>query len=331
MPLSLIMTFRNEEENLQANLPVILNIPNQKFELIVVDDFSMDNSLIVLGALKDKYEHLKYSSLSQETWFSVKMAQNIALKAAYYDWVMVVPPSVRKFSSTWLSSIISAINENAEVVVNYSNVAHTGKFYNLLYRAELFFQQLRSFGFIMNGLPYIVSEDNVAFKKNNYFLTGGYRNKVKESYANLELLVNSFIKKKKVRLIFGAGTAVLRSEPVTRLNFYDLLKKEVQIRKYLPLSRRIFISLEEFTRFALVPSAVIVFIFIPVLLLPLALLLSIISLLTMVIIKKAINRLNEHKLFLSSLIYALILPYFKLVYRFYFNRYSRKKKWKGKK
>jgi len=47
-------------------------------------------------------------------------------------------------------------------------------------------------------------------------------------------------------------------------------------------------------------------------------------------VKYALNRLNERKIFIPSLVYDLIVPYFKLFYRWYFNNRSQKQKWKVK-
>jgi glycosyltransferase involved in cell wall biosynthesis len=330
-PLSLIMTFRNDEENLEKNLPPLLETDQGEFEVIAVDDFSMDSSIIVLGALKEKYGRLKYSSLNQETWFSVKMAQNIAMKAAKYDCVMVIPSSLNEFSKHWPASVSSFFDEKTDVVVSYSNVSHDGKFYNLIYRTEFFMQQLKSAGYILNGLPYVVAEDNTAFKKDRYFLTGGYRTKIRESYANLELIINSFIKKKHTKVVFTADTAILRKEPISRLNFHDLLRKEIQIRKYLPFWRRLFLKMEEYAECLLLPFALIMFLFIPDLWVIPAALIIMLCFLKMFIIKKALSRLKESKLFLTSLMYGLFFPCYKLAYRFYYNHNRRRKKWKSKK
>jgi hypothetical protein len=48
------------------------------------------------------------------------------------------------------------------------------------------------------------------------------------------------------------------------------------------------------------------------------------------IIKIALNRLNESKIFIPSLLYDLVVPYFKLFYRWYFNNSRQKHKWKVK-
>lgn len=330
-PLSLIMTLRNEESTLNKNLPPVLSMQNAGYELVAVDDFSSDNSLTILGALKEKYDRLRFSALNQETWYSVKMAQNIAIKAAQYDWVMVIPPSVTGFHPDWLSVISANLDKGTEILVNYSNVKHKFSFFNKLYRMEFFFQQMRSFGFILNGFPYIISEENIAFKKEKYFLTGGYREKVNELFANLELLINSFIRKGNTRIVFSDKTAILKDEEITKRNYFDLLNKEIRIRKYFPSSLKFILSLDDLSGCFFIPLTALVYTITPEIWQVVTILLVLPAIVYMLIIKKAMTHLNENKLFLSSLIYALLLPCFKLIYRFYYTQYSRRKGWKSRK
>ena len=96
LPISVIFTVRNEEENLRRILPQLLTIPNVKYEVVAVDDYSLDNTFSVIGAFKQKYSHFRISSLNEETRFSEKLAQNIALKAAKYDWIFAFSCSIRR-------------------------------------------------------------------------------------------------------------------------------------------------------------------------------------------------------------------------------------------
>ena len=58
-PISLILTVRNEEQNIRENLPSVLQIEDLNFEVIVIDNFSEDNTLSVLGLLKQRFPRLK--------------------------------------------------------------------------------------------------------------------------------------------------------------------------------------------------------------------------------------------------------------------------------
>ncbi len=59
IPVTIVICAKNELENLQKNLPAILeqNYPN--YEVIVVNDNSQDGSNNFLSHLKSQYAHLK--------------------------------------------------------------------------------------------------------------------------------------------------------------------------------------------------------------------------------------------------------------------------------
>lgn len=327
-PISLLLTCRNEEENLLKHLPEILKIENVDFEVVVIDDFSQDNSLSVLGVMKSGNGKLHLSSLNQETRFSEKLAQNISLKAAKNNWVMVIPASAIYFSDRWLKTISGLLSREKDVVVNYSNIVYTGRFYNQLYRNELFWQQVKSAGFNACGMPLVYTEENVAFRKEKYFDMGGYGQMVNEPFANLELLINKFIRKGKVEIHFQKDTSIQKDERVEHSEYLNLLKKSFRIEKHLAWKKRMVLIIDEWTRLLFLPSFIFVIVFVSELWLPIAIVIILKIIMHLLIIKRVVNRLNERKIFISSLVYELLMPYYKVFYHWHFNRRSRKQKWR---
>lgn len=330
VPLSLLFTVRNEEENLKRNLPEILKLKNADFEVIAIDDFSQDSSLSVLGVMRLEDERIYVSSLNQETRNSVKMAQNIALKAANNDWVMALPVSVSGFSPEWLCRIGELAGGTYSFIVNYSNVAGTKGLYNRLFRVETFLQQYKSAGFYRVGLPFVYSETNVAFRKEIYFQSGGYGQKVKEAYANLELIMNSFFRKKNTYFHLQAETAVWQTVKISKDDYFELLKKSIRIESYLSFTKKMILFFDEITRLLFIPVFILVIVLLPELWIVYSVLAGLLCFLQLLIIKIILNRLNERKLFLSSLVYDLLMPFFRVYYRWYFKQRSRKHKWKSK-
>ncbi len=330
-PLSLVLALRNEEENLRENLPGLLKIESARYEVVAVDDYSFDNSLVLLGAIRMEHPRLRFSSLNQETRYSEKIARNIALKAALYNWVMVIPPSITKWGTHWPGQISACISEQTGVVVNYSNLLPDGTFYNLLYRVEFFLQQLKSFGSILNGLSYIVTEENVAFKKQGYFEAGGFREKIAEPYAQLELVVNTFVRKKSTCLFLSGDTAFYKKERISKAEWLELLKKEISLIRYLPPLKKFFLVVADWIYPVFLLWSIFMLSLLPVFWPYIVTLMLIHMLGYSFIIKKAVNRVDESKIFLPSLLFAIVLPYFKLVFRLVYNYRRRKRRWKGKK
>ncbi len=328
--LSLIYTVRNEEIRLKNNLAPVLSINDVDFEVIVVDDYSQDNSFQVLGMLRGRSDRLKVSTLHQETRFSTKMAQNLALKAASNDWILPVPISYENATPEWISGISNALDSDKTVVVSYSSAQNAGGFINRIYRIENFLSFTKSVGYILNNFPFVYSEENVAFQKKKYFEIGGNGLKISEPYANLELLINFFIRKKTTTIMFQADTAIKKTENLIWNDYLDILKKSLRIEKHLSGSKKAVLAFDEFTKMLFPPATVVVIILLIELWPLFSVLLLIMLISRLFIIKIAQNRLNERKIYISSLIYDLVVPYFKFFYRWYFNNRGQKHKWKVK-
>lgn len=329
-PISLIYTVRNEETRLKNNMAPVLSINGVDFEVIVVDDFSQDNSFQVLGMLRGRSDRLKVSTLQQETRFSTKMAQNLALKAASHYWILTVPISYENATPEWVSGISNALDNAKTVVISYCSAQNSGGFINRIYRIENYLSFTKSVGYILNNLPFIYSEENVAFQKKKYFEIGGHGLKISEPYANLELLINFFIRKKTTTILFQSDTAIKKTEDLIWNDYLDILKKSLRIEKHLNGSRKTMLLFDEFTKLMFLPVTITAFIMLFELWPVLSALLFILLTSKLFIIKIMQNRLNERKIFISSLIYDLIVPYFKLFYRWYFNNQGQKQKWKVK-
>lgn len=325
---SILITIRNEEENLKNKLPHLLANKYPGFEVIVVDDFSQDNSFTILGLMKEKHQNLRISSLNQETRFSSKLAQNIAIKAARNEWIMVVRPSLERPDDSWLESFNQLIDDQYNLVIGYSNVLNEKGFFNTLYRIELFFQQLNSFAYLKMGAGYITNEDNVAFRKQKYFDVGGFASEMNEKYANMELIINKFLKKKTTALLLTPESIIHEELPIGKEEYKELLIKSWRLKSKLKRGKKYLINFNELIRFLFLPLLVIIFLTFPELLLPLAILTAIKVITHIFVVISALNHLTERKLFLSSLLYDLLMPYLKFWLKWVFYHPTRKRKWK---
>lgn len=330
-PVSVLLTVRNEEENLKRLLPQLLTFNSVKYEVIAVDDYSLDSTYSVLGSFRQKFPYFKISSLNEETRFSAKLAQNIALKAAQNEWVLLLPVDASEVTPDWLGGFaVNTTTHNRKVMVAYTGIEPAPGWYNLMCRIENFEQQIRSAGFIANGISFIYFEENVAFRKKEYFDIGGYGKKTKEPYANLELIINQFISKKNTVLLLNQYTSLRRRIKTEKDDYLNLLQRSYRIERYLPKWKRFFLGFETFTQVLYLPFLLtVLFVFFD--LWPfLAGLAGLIIIARIIMIKIIQNRLNERKIFIPSLVYGVFISYFKLFYRWYFSGTSRNNKWRIK-
>lgn len=316
---SVIMVQRNEEQNLVKNLPGWLSLGYPHYEVVVVDDYSEDNSLTKLGLMKQQYPRLKMTGLNQETRFSQKLSRNLAMKAAAHDKVVFAHPSMEMPHHQWLPTISAAFSKERKVVVGYTATLPDKGFYHKLFRTESFFQQTESMAFCLNGLPWVANEENVAFSRQAYFDINGFAGRMREEYLNMEVIFNSIIRRRETAILPWANLVLRRETNAGKQEFRDLIHKFFVLEKELSFGKvwlRRFFSL---LKMAMVPLALACLLLYPVLWMPLLILLILLLILSAVSIKLIQKRLNEPRIFIPSLLYGFLASWYRMLARWGFD------------
>jgi poly-beta-1,6-N-acetyl-D-glucosamine synthase len=307
-PISIILSVRNEEQNIRE---IVNKFNEQQFEdyqLLVINVHSEDNTDGILNVLAETNPKLKVTSLSQETQFSEKQIINIGLKGASSPWIVLLTSATGEINPGWLDKMNSLLAPETDLVVAYTNIERLKGFRNLICRLERFNQFMISGAWTLAGKPFVFNENNVLFKKSMYFETLGFRHKMNRNFANLELIFNENLKKGQVKITTNPELAIREHIEDDRGDHIRLLKKGVQIRQCLAWPKKISLFMDDLTRI-LFPGLITTLIilhteyWITFLALPLLYLV-----LLAIIVKMLLNRLNERKLFLSSLVYILLKP-----------------------
>ncbi len=311
---SVLMAIRNEASNLKNNLPSLLSSEYPHYEVVVVDDFSQDQSFSILGLTRAKYRHLRLSGLNQEIRYSTKQALNIGVKAAENDWIILTDPSVANYPAGWLFSFAERTGGSHNLIVGYTGITPGKGWLHRLYRNELFFQQFQSFAWIACRMGFVAEETNLAFLKKKYFDTRGFAGAMNDLYQNMERVVNAFISAKKTTVNLSQEGVIRKNPGITREAFRERILKSIHIKRKLPFVKRWMLLMDDLTRLLIVPLTLLtLFSFreIILMLIPIILLKIVLHSTLLFYIQK---RLNEEKIFLSSLLYELIIPYYRILF-----------------
>jgi glycosyltransferase involved in cell wall biosynthesis len=312
IPISLIMIERNEGENLGKNLPGWLSMGYPDYEVLVVDDFSEDNSLTTVGLLRLQYPRLKLTGLNQETRYSEKLSRNLGLKAVSYNKVVFVNPNMLTPDNHWLPAIATAFSEQNEVVVGYTRYSSAKGFFHTLFRVESFFQQSESMAFCLNGLPFVSTEENISFDKKAYFDISGFAGKIGEENLNMEMIFNQVIRRKK-NAVMVAGNLTLQKEMVAgKWEFRDLFHKSFILKQTIKFRIRVVLWFFNLLKIIYVPLLVGCAVMCTPMWPVLTALFILLAILRLIYLKRLQNRLSESGIFLSSLIYGMLIPYIRI-------------------
>lgn len=324
-PLSVCFCVRNEEEKIDEVMSQLLGQNYSNFEVVVVDDYSEDSTLIRIGQWAQKDSRVKFTSMSQETRFSEKLAINLALKAAGSEQVIFVHADALDFDPQYLKKINNGA-DNVGLTLNYSNYKAERSFYNKFCRVERFFLFLKSAAYSKIGLPLFFEENNVLFPKDVYFKSEGFRGKMRHHFANLELVFNEKVKGK-TNISVDPETFVREDISLGKGHFAELMNKQIRIKQNLKLGKRLILTVENYARIVFLVALTWLLVAEPkgwlFILLPALIVLT----MQFFIIKSMSARLNETKIFLSSFVYVFVRPVLQIYFASKIYMIDKRNKW----
>lgn len=306
--VTIILSLRNEESRIRELMTKFTELPYDNYKVMVINEFSEDNTLEILNVLAETNPRIKVTSLSQETRYMDKQAINIGLKGAQSPWIVQLTSTTDEISQEWLSNLNGLLDKDTDAIIAYTNVIRAKGYRNLLCRLERFTQFMISGSWTLAGKPFVFQENNILFKKSLYFDTQGFRQKLNRNFANLELIFNENFKKGTVKITTNPDLAIRELVEDDRGDHLKLLKKAVQIRQGLNWSKKLSLFLDDFTKIALTGLTITLTIIHPEYWITFSSLLLIYFILLSIIVKKLLNRLKERKIFVSSFAYILIKP-----------------------
>jgi cellulose synthase/poly-beta-1,6-N-acetylglucosamine synthase-like glycosyltransferase len=137
-PVSVVICAKNEEENLRAFLPGVLEQDYPEFEVVVVNDASTDGTEDLLAEMSARYPNLRTTHLPMNEKFShgKKLALTIGLKAARYDHVVLTDADCYPVSDQWLQRMASRLSSEKKIVLGYGGYESRKGILNLIIRYE---------------------------------------------------------------------------------------------------------------------------------------------------------------------------------------------------
>lgn len=308
-PVSVVICARNEEENLEQFLPLVLEQEYPTFEVVVVDDCSVDNTDMVLRRLAEKYPHLRTTTIKPDNKFrhGKKLALTVGIKAANHSWLLLTDADCKPASKYWIREMAKNFKAPNQVVLGYGGYSKGRGVLNRLIRFDTFYIAMQYLGFAKFGLPYMGVGRNLAYKKELFFENKGFANHNHMLSGDDDLFVQQVAKK--------ANTCVELSPMAHTRSVASATFKEWvnQKRRHLSTSPKyragvkVWLGLEPFSRLMFWCAGILQLLNQNYLMVVGGIMLFRL-LITSIILKIAMNRLNERKIFLLSFVYDLFSP-----------------------
>lgn len=191
-PLSVIICARNEEENLRQNLPKILNQHYHQFEVILVNDFSEDETKWLLKELCTQYSRLRVVEIAEHVRLKhgKKFAVTLGIKAAQYEHLIFTDADCVPQSDEWLQHMARAFDGGQEIILGYSPYTKKPGFLNALIRFETFHTAMSYLSYALKGNAYMGVGRNLGYTKSLFFRGKGFAAHMHIPSGDDDLFVN---------------------------------------------------------------------------------------------------------------------------------------------
>jgi len=244
--ISIIICAKNEAENLKKNLPLVLNQDYSNFEVVLVNDSSSDDTLVVMKTFEANHNNIKIVDVkTNETfWGNKKYALSLGIKASNHDFLVFTDADCVPSSNKWLAHISGNFSNQKSIVLGYGAYAKKRfSFLNKLIRFETLMTALQYFSYANIGSPYMGVGRNMAYRKDLFFNNSGFNNHMAIKSGDDDLFINEVADRTNTSICFTKESFTI-SEPKTSIKAWVLQKRRhISTAKFYKLEHKFFLGL----------------------------------------------------------------------------------------
>jgi len=310
-PVSVIICAKDEETNLETNLPAVLNQDYPEYEVIVVNHGSSDDTDMVLKRFEQQYNHLKTTEIKRDQKFThgKKLAVTVGIKKATHEWLLFTDADCYPTTRNWIRSMARNFDEQTAVVLGYGGYKRQGGFLNSMIRFDTLTIALQYFSYALRGFPYMGVGRNLAYRKSLFFNNKGFAGHYHMESGDDDLFVNQTAVKSNTRVQISHDSVVMSEPHHTFTNWFKQKSRHLTTASFYKGKTKFGLLTEVISRFLFYVAFVLTLVFFTGYY-PYILGIFLIRLIVQVIDYKGImNRVGEKNLLFTVLFYDILIPF----------------------
>lgn len=251
IPVSVIICAKNEAENLERNLPHILNQDYTNYEVVLVNDGSTDQTLEIMEQYKAKHKTVKVVDVktNEAFWGNKKYALTLGIKASTHNFLVFTDADCRPNSSLWLQHISSKFSNQKAIVLGYG--AYEKKKFsvlNLLIRFETILTALQYFSYAKLGIPYMGVGRNMAYRKELFFNNNGFNGHMSVKSGDDDLFINEVADKGNTALCYVKESFTISAPEESLKGWIRQKRRHVSTSRLYKFKHKLLLGLFYFTQ-----------------------------------------------------------------------------------
>lgn len=247
-PVSIIVCAKNEAENLKQLLPGLISQDYSKFEIVLVDDASEDDSLEIMKLLRKKNLpsniSIKIISIAANESKGKKFALTRGIMDSSHEIQLLTDADCRTVSSQWIRLMVSGFADGNKMVLGYGAYEkNKGSFLNKLIRFETFLTAVQYFSFALSGKPYMGVGRNIAYTKQVFARAQGFEAHLHVKSGDDDLFVNQISSFAQIGICDRADAFTISKPKTTFSGWIRQKRRHLTTASHYRPYHKIFLSL----------------------------------------------------------------------------------------
>lgn len=244
-PLSVIIAVKNEEYNVKNKLLEILEQNYPKYEVIVVNDASTDETEYILKGLSVIYPHLKVVNIVENVnkFQGQKFPISIGIKSAKYEHLVLTKADCRPNSFDWLKHIAAGFQHNKEIVLAYASIEERKGLLNKIIQYDHGMKSLNYLSYALCKNPYMGEGYNLAYKKYLFYEVGGFIKHYNISAGDDAIFINQVANSKNTSVVLTTDSQIKADSLRTYKDWIKYKKNNIISRKHFRASHKILLKI----------------------------------------------------------------------------------------
>ncbi len=239
--VSVLVAMKNEEKNIPSLLEALArqNYPKLKFEVVLIDDNSSDNSVIQARKFAGKFSHFKIISAKEKPYPAKKGALAYGLEHCSNEFVALTDADCIP-SENWLKGIADSL-KSYDIVFGAAPLKPAQNTVSKFASYESGKNQILNLLGLKLNIPISATGRNFAYKKSIITESGGYGNTLETLSGDDDLLLREALKREmRIGFIEGEKTVVISNAPEKWSKYFKQRARHLKTSHHYLAKQKLF-------------------------------------------------------------------------------------------
>lgn len=249
LPVSIIVCAHDEEQNLKALIPLLLEQDYPEFEVIVVDDRSNDETFdwLLEEAKKDHRLRMVHVNRLPLHVNGKKYAITLGIRAAKYEWLLFTDADCRPHGKDWIKSMSTGFTDESKFVLGYSPYMKQPGLLNYFIRFESLLTGIQYLSFALLKNPYMGVGRNLAYRRSLFMEVKGFHDSINITGGDDDLFVNRHAKGGNTMVCLSGASQMSSIPQQTWGSFFHQKIRHLSVGKFYKFRHRVLLGLFSIT------------------------------------------------------------------------------------